>query len=351
MKIKTRTVAKVTQTPLPLVKEADPLGRIWRMETHGISQSMIALFALCPQKAHYSLIEGYKKDGTYDKALDFGSFFHDCLDAVYTCQKDKTPKVNVKAIVNKKYVEAKKRMQSAGVDIKQLQEFEISYGMCVSLLDRYFDKWKLQDKQLQWLDLEKVFSFPYKLRDGTVIQIRGKFDGVFRNDKGKLWLFETKTKSTIYNNTVMETIGYNLQVMVYMMAMKYLYGETPAGVLYNLVKRPGQQYKGTYNRKPESIPEYVERVDKDIIEKPDEYFQRYMVYIRWEEIEEYKNMDLDYMLQRFYEWQQGGYSNFRNSAACSMWNRPCEYLPICSTGNKTLYSRKLTMFPELEPNQ
>ena len=139
--------------------------------------------------------------------------------------------------------------------------------------------------------------------------------------------------------------------MIYMKAMQYVYGESPAGVLYNLVKRPGQQYKGSFNRKPESIPEYMGRIDKDIADKTDEYFKRYHISITKNEVDLFFDTDLDYILQRMYEWQQGGYSNFRNSSACSMWNRPCEYLPICSNGDKTLYTRKLTVFPELEPNE
>ncbi len=355
MKIKKKVTGSIELTkaleillPEPPVGDApaEKLGQAWRMERDGISQSMIALFALCPQKAHWSLIEGLKKDSTFDKALDFGNFFHDVLDKVYTTMMEKDFKLMM--VLDRTYRETKARMQASGTDTKTLQEFEITYGMCRTLLVRYFEKWESQDKQIKWEALEQVFAVPYKLRDGTTIELKGKFDGVFRDNKNRLWLFETKTKSMIAGNMIMETMSYNLQVMIYMKAIQAVYGEKPVGVLYNLVKRPGQQYKGSFNRKPESIPEYLQRIDKDVFENPNDYFTRYMINVQWEEVEKFFLMDLDYMLQRMYEWQQGGYSNFRNSAACSMWNRPCEYLPICSMGDRTNFTKKLTMFPELE---
>jgi hypothetical protein len=353
MKVKKKSTALTTALEtiqsFPEKRDGKPISGLrnfWDMTEDGLTQSMLGLFALCPQKAHYKLIEGIEIPRR-DRALDFGTFFHEVLDKVYTAQKENNTLPNYGMIGEQCYKQAKARLIEESTDIKDLQEFEVNYGVCQTLLRHYFNKWTKEDKYTKWVDLERVFEFPYKLRDGTVVMIRGKFDGIFRDKKGNVWLFETKTKSNITGNHIMEKMAFDLQVMVYLKAVEYVYKVKPAGVLYNLVKRPNFDYKGTYYKKPETVPAFLERVSSHIDSNVEDYFTRYHVSITKQEVETFFLQDLDYLIQRMYEWQQGGISNFRNSGACSMWNRPCEYLPICSSGDRSNYRKRKEIFPEL----
>lgn len=342
------TVAKVVTASKPkksLTVQRDGWDNFfWRMERDGVTQSIIALFALCPQKAHYKMIEGLELK-MKDRALEFGSFFHEALDKVYSQRMIGNP--DDEEVLQELYETTKERLEDA--DVKDQQEFEINYGVCKVTLERYFQKWA-KDKQ-NFIAIEQVFEFPYRLRDGTVIAIKGKFDGVFRDKKGKLWLFETKTKSQIDGNHIVQKMDFELQVMIYLMALKHVYGETPVGVLYNLIRRPQQRFSGTFQRKPEGVVDFIKRVDADIVSNMDKYFIRYPISVTQDAVETYKTTDLDYIIERLYEWQQGGISSFRNSNACSMWNRPCEYLPLCGSDDmfaKGRYSKRERVFPELD---
>jgi len=329
------------------------LRNFWDMGRDGVTQSTIALFALCPMKCYWKMILGLEKTTRPDTALDFGDHFHNTLDKVYLHRK----KYKVQSTTQTIYQTIDHVLTSSSLDIvkklkkfdlKDQQSFQQTNGLCNVVLKRYYQHYKT-DVNMNWLAVEQVFSMPYKLRNGITIQIRGKFDGVFRNKNGELWLFESKTKGDIKDKVTLDRLGFELQVMVYMLALEYVYKEKPKGVLYNLIKKPGQEYSGTYYRKPETLPEFFARVDKHIKENPNDYFYRHPQSIPWKDVEEYRDIDLDYILERLYEWQNENPKNsFRNTASCKAWNRPCEFLQACANpAEARYYHKRLHVFPEL----
>lgn len=338
--------------------------QFWNLERDGITQSAIAAFVQCPQKAEYKLKHGFSLEGMNHK-LDFGTIFHEVLDKVYSTRLRNIN--NTKPYTKYLWKELCNNTVSnyyddhiEDVDPADLRKFELCIGQTKLVLEHYFEWWSKKDSTANIIAVEKEFSFPYKLRSGVNIVFRGKMDRIDKVNKD-IWLFETKTKDDIEPTTsgmtvngIVEKMDYELQVMVYCLAIKELYGVYPKGVIYNLVKRPQQEFKGSYRSKSETLPQYFDRVHEDIIYKSNistrehEYFMRYEIALFPEKIEEWKLRDLDYIIERIAEWSDKGYGSYRNSANCAMYRKPCEFLSICSLGETSRYKVREKIFPELD---
>lgn len=329
----------------------------WDIYKNGLTQSMISTFQDCPRKVHYKMREGLKL-GAFNHALDFGTLFHAVLDAVYSRKIGASKRfifsqweVVVASELHKLYAAAMQEL-----DPSEYSKFELMHGLCATLLPHYIKKYYEEDNKAQIIDVEKEFCFPYKMRNSETIMIRGKIDRV---DKigDEIWLFETKTKTSIDKmgdwsvNAVVETMSYQTQACIYALACEYLYGKVASGIKYNLVKRPGQEFKGTYYNKPETMLQFFERVDKDITAKP-EYFNRYNISLHKNELKTWRDTDLDYWIENLFEWSQGNRGiGARNQQSCSKYRKPCEFLNICANNDRSRYTKRDKVFSELEEDE
>jgi hypothetical protein len=339
----------------------------WSPEKQGVTQSVLGMFSMCPQKAHLKMRVGIAPASFSGVgAMEFGDFFHRGLDSLYLLLRNGVDKDlvsdNLEAIVDDivhlLYLENKNKLIEQVARPSLHTELEIMAGTCQTLLQHYFRRWITDFQDFDWVDLEKTFNVPYELdlshtfangsymENKVTIPLRGKYDGVFRDVNGRLWLFETKTKSYIDDTSIIDKLNYDLQVMMYMLTMKKVYGETPAGVVYNVVKRPLLRQKVK-----ESLPEFLERIGDDILGRQDDYFIRYTATITPDELQKWEDTDFKSLISRIYKWSKGE-DNYKNSAACHMFNRPCEYMKVCAYGDTTFMQKKENLFPELEtPNE
>ncbi len=335
----------------------------WTPERDGVTQGVLGTFALCPNKAHLKMRVGIQPAYSGGAgAMEFGDFFHRGLDSMYLLLRNGLSKEfmvdNLETLIHDVcellYLENKQKLEDTIARPSAYTELEIMAGTARTLLQSYFRRWISDFYDFDWIDLEKTFKVPYYMQetDNNGVQrqfsipVRGKYDGVFRDGNGKLWLFETKTKSYIDDKSIVDKLNYDLQVMLYMWSMKHMYGETPAGVIYNVVKRPQLRLK-----MKETLPEFFERIGDDILGKQDDYFIRYTASILPEDLTRWEENDFRSLMQRMYKWSQGE-DNYRNSAACHMWNRPCEYMEVCAYNRTEMMKKREQMYPELDtPNQ
>lgn len=343
---------------------AKPPPKLWDIERDGVTQSLLGMFLTCQEKTRLRVLEGLSSQRV-SGPLAFGSLFHEGLDKIYGSAKslrdskgklvtqiDSNLHVMVKQAIESLYKRDKARMASTLSDVATAQAFELNFGLAEIMLYEYFRRWDADLADLKWVDLERTFNVPYKLRmdygyrglesyEHFDIPVRGKFDGVFLDRKGKHWLFETKTKSLIDDSSIADKLGYELQVMLYLWAMRHTYDVKPAGVVYNLVRRPLLKQKQT-----EDLPQFLARVAEDVRSRQDFYFIRYNASIAWEEVEAWLP-ELDGMIRQLYAWSQGDF-HYRNSQECNGRYGVCEFLPLCSgTGVKEWYTRRTEVFPEL----
>ena len=355
----------------PAVGAVKPFGKgktlrdsiFWDMERDGITQSTIQTFVDCPMKAYRKMFEGLKA-GDFDRRLQFGTYFHDVLDSVYTQRKRKPdfPWLKIgRATLDAIYEETVESLD----DPRDVETFDQVHGLCEVVLTEYFNWYKKEDTKLKILAVEKQFAFPYTLRNGRVIMVRGKIDLIEEKNGKEIWIWDHKTKSAIEINdrsritvgAIAEKMDWELQIMVYCLAVYHLYGKYPTGVVYNLVKTPGQEFKGSYNKKPETLQEFYQRVLSDMDAKSDprtrnsEYFLRLDISVTQKEIEYWRDTDFDYIIERIYEWSQGGIASYRNSKNCAAFRKPCEFLRICSSNDRSGYKKRESVFPELEEGE
>jgi len=327
-----------------------------------VTQSFLGTLLTCPERARLAYPEGYSQRGS-TQALEFGTLVHKVLDATYTHCMQRAKQEGDEALLGfwdhelpiwleELFAELealdRHRINEEG-DATALAGLEMDYGLAEVLLPPYFRRWAAEFDGYEWLSLEETFDVPYNAAGelnlphlnppADTFRVRGKFDGVLRI-RGKLWLFETKTKGQVDEGGIVDVMAHELQVMLYLWAIKQVYGETPAGVVYNIIRRP-QLRMGA----KETLHGFLERVKEDIEARPDFYFLRFNCEI--DAFEQEAFMPSFHSIMRMaVMWQEGQY-NYKNSHACNLPGRKCKFLPVCSRGDYIGLKRRSAVFPEL----
>lgn len=318
----------------------------------GITQSALSNFLTCPEKFNLSMNQGWVSEKT-GFAIDFGNIVHSVLDQVYTNFKgidDKGHAVEwCRAVLADNLdatLEATAKFRILNNDIEQ--EICDNYRLAEIVLRRYFQRWFREDKKRDWVFLEKEFSNEYHLgiqdfgtgHNAFSVPMKGKIDGVFRSGK-KFRQLETKTKGQINENEIQDKLTFDLQNFFYLKNSEILLGEKPAGILYNVIRRP-QLKQGA----KETHVQFCERVNEDIEKRRDFYFMRWDIsilpseYKRWER--EFEIMMGN--LVAHYENEE----YFRNPTGCNAFHRTCQFLPVCSRRDFSGLRIRDEIFPELK---
>ena len=220
---------------------------------------------------------------------------------------------------------------------KQTKNQEIIYGLCQQLLPEYLKRWDgdFLDKYTfgndtikpkTWIDLEERYETSYIYPDGKKTFLLAIFDGIFYDKKKKLWIFETKTKSRIDEEIIQDMILHDPQIMMSLWIARYVLVQIPAGVLYNVVRRPGQKLL-----KDETLNSFFGRVKKEVSnpKRYDHYFKRWEFAIDWSEVRQWKKDFLDPVMEEIRMWFEGNLSTYTNPYALVNQYGKCDmYLPI-----------------------
>lgn len=306
----------------------------------GFTQSMLGTFMTCPKKCQFRYLDGLKAERVSGAgALEFGDIFHRALDALYSLVKGEKPLDHViDDAIDLIHNQDKEYLQGVPTAPDAFEKLETTTGMARVTLQNYMRWWFADFQELDWISLEEIFETKY-----ADIPIRGKFDGVFRDKNGRLWLFETKTKGIIDIPTLGDFLEYDFQTHLYMWALRRIFNEEPCGVVYNLVKRPALRQKQT-----EDLPAFLERIDADIQAEPTKYFSRYSHTNAPGELNNWQQNDLDQVIAEVMTMVNLGVA-FRNSGACYQWQRPCEYMNLCAHGSMLGLVEREVPFTELMP--
>ena len=303
---------------------------------HGITQGMLATWMACRQKARWFL-QGYSLKTT-TLALTYGEIGHAVLEMAYKDLSIPSPE-KVKGYVAK--VESLWRKEHPKADKKALEYLEMSLLIAEATLPLYFSYWAKDIKEIKWVQLEQEFKIPYTIQDGRTTFIRGKMDGVFNSGK-KLWLFESKFKSRISEEDMVDTLPFEMQVGVYLWALQKLHKKIPSGVLYNVIRRAGLQQKSS-----ETMPQFTQRCIDDIKSRPEFYFLRLEIAISEKDLECFTG-ELEDMIVDFLDWWEGKSGHYKCTAECINKYGRCNYLPLCASKRFELYTKREMVYRELE---
>jgi hypothetical protein len=307
----------------------------------GITQSLLTRFLECRQKAAYDL-EGWTPRTT-PASMTQGTIGHGVLQLVYEAHrtgelKGVPDEVYIKKTI--KLVEEVWKKENPKVSKQMAQDLEMASLLVGAVLPEYFKFWKDDFKTIKWEKLEGSFKVPYSVKDGRKTFLKGKMDGVFKR-KG-LWLFESKFKGMINEGDIIDTLAIDLQVLLYLSVLRILHKQTPEGVLYNVVRRPGLKLG-----KAESLVKFAKRVREDVVGRPEWYFYRFEVSTSKKELEKW-GVQLEGLVKDFMDWRDGKVATYNNPNSCVSKYGRCWGLTPCVSGDFFSLQKRKTVFRELE---
>lgn len=322
-----------------------PTADLWNIERDGVTQGFLETLLTCPEKARYKYREGLEPV-RYKGAIAFGNIVHDCLEHVYTTFRDTGDSLlataSVEGILSAHEFMARQALQEEGRLSAVEEELEELYGMAEALLAHYWQRWESDfDGTMQWESLEEKFSIPYVI-DGVTIPVRGKLDGRYRRgSRRRLWVVDHKSKGEINENAIANRLALDLQSMLYLWAVRQLTGEIPAGMIYNVMRRPQLRRK-----KAETIQEFCSRIYHDIEERTDFYYVRFEAAFDPSDFELWEK-EFHHMMKQALSWSRGEY-HYRFSPACESKYGTCEYLGLCGPLKEMSgLRRREDVYPEL----
>lgn len=330
-------------------RKVDPTPVRYDPDRDGVTFSLLTAFKNCRELARLGL-NGWTATQP-SMALIFGEVVHELLHRVYADAQDRKQTKPPTAALVQKYLDAickEWRDDNPQASAKAFQGLEMTEALASAVMPIYFKHWPDDFSQMKWMEkgLEREFKIPVSGTAGTVkwkTFLRGKMDGVFftpQNDRP--WLFETKTKSRIEEGVLVDIMPFELQVNTYLLALHRMTGKVPAGVKYNILRRPQLRQKAS-----EGLPEFHERIVQDIHDRPDWYFIRMDMSIDMRDLDRAEQELMD-LIGDFLMWWRGTAGHYKNSAHCENKYGTCHMLPICSRRDTTGFYQRDRIFSELE---
>jgi RecB family exonuclease len=332
----------------PAAPAVPDTGRFWDIERDGLTAGFLENL-LCPERLRLRYVEGLESS-RFKGAQHFGNVIHAALETGYTAFRDsKDPGAAVfasGACIDADEAIARARFREAGELTAIEAELEELYGTAGVVLRHYWEAWHEEDfgGGREWVSLEEVFRIPFTFQSDAcgevTIPLRGKIDGKYRAKNRRLWVKDTKTKGQIEVENIAQRLSMDLQTLLYSWATWRINGEMPAGVLYNVMRRP-QLRRG----KSETMQAFIQRVDSDVQKRPEFYFIRFEAPLPAEDLRRFEK-ELTSLVRLAYAWSRGSY-HFRYSPACENKWGPCEFLHLCGSGDMGRLRKREAPYPEL----
>lgn len=270
----------------------------------GITFSLLSKFLVCRHRFFLRVIKGLKeKQEEFPLKLEYGSLWHECEEAFSA---------------GRSWMEA-----CAAYGERLLRTYPAHVPTVTTIIGKvqaqfphYVSYWEGRDMdQLsRWaIFQEEAFDVELVIPSQRKVRLRGKFDAVDWINKG-VWLQENKVKERIDHKGLTQGLWYELQTMIYNLALREGYdtgGYPVKGVRYNVIKYPAQ-----YQGKKETFPEFLKRLNKLIGKSPQDWFFRWKVPIYDHELDKFLTQTLYPVLENLCDWWEwvsadGGENPFR----------------------------------------
>jgi len=278
---------------------------------------MWSSFAHCERMAYWRVIREMVPVYT-DDALTFGSLIHECLAKWYEASTpDDVLVASIHSMVDDNYPN---RFNDAHV--KKLWHY------AHAMMEMYMRRWHIDDDVT--IAVEQEFAIPLinpaTKHPSRTFTLNGKVDRIV-NRKGKVYVMEHKTAATI-DAAYIEGLNLSLQADIY----SFVIGESasrPAGVIYNLLKKPQlKQYEANKRRaEPETDEAFQARLCESLAGP--ESFQRFQFLYDAADRRRLQT-ELWELTQRWLHCAKTGMW-LQNRQACFRFKKPCSYFKLCTT--------------------
>ena len=270
------------------------------MKTKILTSSEIRAWKECPLKWYFRYHEWLVPKVTA-KPLTYGRGMHGLLEAHYS--KSKAPDIG--EVITSSWED-----QEAGFIIASLS----------ALFDAYVEREPL--KRYEIISVEDEFKIPLRTPSGrhySPYQLAGKCDLKVKDSAGNVWLVDHKTSASRLNA---EMLMISDQMRYYVWAA-HEQGINPAGIIYNLIRKPS--IKPRIKDEPK---DYERRLREDIEKRPLFYFQQEPIVCTQDDLDRIQSelWDLAHMVGRG--------PIVRNPGACRIFG--CPYRNLCEYDTKTM---------------
>lgn len=274
----------------------------WDLLKHGVSQSLLQKFISCRDRFHIASCRALKPTDR-SEAMEYGSIYHKLIEwgaEMGTKYSHVLMHKKMLKYLQKNYPSPESKLLG-DIALAQFAEYK---------------KWEATLPTYKYIAQEPVFAEKFPLPacnfkceaftmhiPATKLILRGRIDEVIEHD-GELWLQENKTKGQINIQMLMDTIPENLQVMFYATAAQLKYGRKVAGIIYNVIRKPGQR-----QRQKEGDKAFVERIQGEIQNDHNYYFKRIQYKFPPGSVEKWQREELIPLLYHVYMWWMSIKSN------------------------------------------
>ena len=274
--------------------------------------SMWSDFSHCERKVYWRYIRE-QVPVQLDAALTFGSLIHECLATWYkTGNSD-----SVLALIDDNYV-------NRFNDVQARKHWHYAHAMIAAYMKRLApEAWNIRAVEFE-------FSIPLinpaTGRPSRTFTLNGKVDLIVEQ-RGQLFVIEHKT-AAIIDAAYIEGLNLSLQADIY----SFVIGESakrPAGVIYNLLKKPLlKQYEANSRRaEPETDEAFRARLCESL--SGPESFQRFQFLYDASDRRRLQT-ELWELSQRWLRCKKTGMW-LQNRQACFRFNKPCRYFKLCTS--------------------
>lgn len=317
-------------------------------ERDGVTFSTLSTFKECREKSRLSLQGWTRQDSGMGQV--FGTVVHALLQNIYgDVQAKRLTQPPPPTYVKKQLalIEQVWRTDNPRADAQTLEYLESTMMLAEATMPNYFRYWSKDFSDRTWLNLEHEFHLPFSVTLPVIGKIdtflRGKLDGVYTmGGKAHPWLLETKTKSRIEEGALADIMPFELQVNEYLYALRRLHKIQPAGVLYNIIRRPGLRQKQS-----ESYVAFTHRVIEDVQMRPDWYFIRMEMVVDQQDLDRFEG-ELEDLISDFLMWWYGHAGHYKNSGACETKYGICPMIGMCARRDSSKLFKRDKVFRELE---
>jgi hypothetical protein len=388
------TESKLERAGVPIPRQPKRACPVWQGPESdgpqgGITFSLLSRFLVCRERFRLLVVEGLRGKEGFNHRLEYGNLWHVCEQAI---AKGDDPTRGGRA--DRKMPLWLEDLGQYVVDLLvryPLQREQVThwYNVCKVQFPLCLKFWASregsQPELMRPLLSEQLFSVPYTLPSGRTVYLRGKWDSVWLRGRGKnagIWLQENKTKGDVREGQIVRQLRFDLQTMLYLVALnEYLstnqrsssemWVRRPVrGVLYNVVRRPlsgGKgtivRHKATKNKREETAEEFYSRLAAYISKEPETYFMRWDVGVSPEDVSKFRRQCLDPILEQLCDWweamEQCNFSPWSEGGIINHWRHPFGvWNPLDEGGSSDLdayldgqgevgLERMTNLFPEL----
>lgn len=356
------------------IKFSQVVEPVWKgPQVDGITFSLLCKFLTCRERFRILAILGLKPTPAFNQRIDYGQLWH-------TCEAALAAKEPWEAALKDHYV--------CLLSDYPMQQSEIHkwFQICHMQFSIYVKYWEKNPdvKNRTPVFQERAFCIPYSLPSGRTVKLRGKFDSVDiikRSRREAIYLQENKTKGDLDVEKLTQQLRFDLQSMIYLVALYHLRqtDELPKlpidGIRYNTIRRPLggglhsiRQRTGRKTKQgivgAETDIEFLKRLrDEVIIPNQHDFFQRFLVEVAPNEVTEFRRQFLDPVLEQlcdWYDWVAADADPWRSGNKGLHWRYPYGvYNPLLEdrhhdldnfleTGNSVGLTAVTSLFKELE---